>query len=59
MDTKKLLWIPAIAGLVLTILPAFLTFWGAIPFEQHKVLMTIGVFLWFFTAPFALRKKAE
>jgi len=57
MTAKKLLWIPAIAGLVLTILPSVLAFSGAIPFEQHKWLMTIGTILWLVTAPFILSKK--
>lgn len=59
MSTKKLLWIPAIAGLVLTILPSIMTFYGALSFETNKWLMTVGTLLWLGAAPFLLGKTAE
>lgn len=44
------------AGLVLTLVPSFLVFGGAITFQLHKQLMLIGAVLWFITAPFWLGK---
>jgi hypothetical protein len=49
---KLLSW----AGLLLTIVPAFLVFNGYISFETHTRLMLAGMLLWFLTAPFRTQK---
>ncbi len=56
---KILLSIISVVGLLLTIIPAFLVFFGSISLEQNKNLMLVGTILWFLTAPFWLNKKTE
>jgi hypothetical protein len=56
---RNLLKIISLAGLLLTLLPAVLYFYGQIAFEQHKSLMLLGTFAWFATAPFWMNKKAK
>lgn len=49
-------------GLLLTILPAFLHFYGVIEFEQHKPITLMGTTLYLLSAPFWMnktKKKAE
>lgn len=46
-------------GLLLTVIPSFLVFSGAIELAAHKHLMWIGMVLWFVTAPFWVKKGAE
>lgn len=45
----------SLAGLVLTVVPAFLVFAGTLTWSQHATLMVIGTVLWFATAPFWMR----
>ena len=47
-----LLKLASFLGLALTVIPAFLVFAGAIPWETHALLMLAGTILWFATAPF-------
>ena len=54
---KKLLVILSIAGLVLTILPSVLVFYGVITMKSHFHLMIAGMILWFATAPFWMKSK--
>ncbi len=54
---KSLLKIVSIIGLIATIVPSFLVFWGVITLDSNKVLMIIGTLLWFSTAPFWMNKK--
>lgn len=56
---KILLKILSALGLLLTLLPAILTFNGIISFDQYKLLMLIGAILWFTTAPFWVDEKKE
>ncbi|GAA4413295.1 hypothetical protein GCM10023187_41420 [Nibrella viscosa] len=44
-------------GLLLTVMPAFLVFYGVLSLDNHKLLMLIGMLLWFVTAPFWILKK--
>ena len=53
----KLLKVLSAIGLVLSLLPAFLSFGGVISFEQYKVLLVIGTMVWFATAPSWINKK--
>ena len=55
---KSLLKIVSLIGLLATIIPSFLVFWGVISLDSNKVLMIIGTLLWFSTAPFWMNKKA-
>ncbi|MGF1638844.1 MAG: hypothetical protein ACFCUU_17345 [Cyclobacteriaceae bacterium] len=47
----------SIVALALTIVPSILTFAGHITMETNKILMAIGMVLWFGTAPFWMGKK--
>ncbi|ACY47589.1 hypothetical protein [Rhodothermus marinus] len=46
-------------GLVLTVAPSWLVFAGRITWEMHADLMLVGTALWFATAPFWMRSKAD
>jgi uncharacterized membrane protein len=54
---KILIKILSIAGLVLTLVPAFLVFSQELDLATSKNLMLIGTILWFASAPFAFGKK--
>lgn len=45
-------------GLALTVMPAFFVFAGKITWGTHAKLMFIGTLLWFFTAPFWIKKRS-
>ena len=47
----------AYIALLATIVPAVLVFFGAIELEIHKNIMTVGMILWFVTAPLYMNKK--
>jgi hypothetical protein len=47
---KRLLQLLALAGLVLTLLPSFLYFGGAIDHDAVLTMMTCGTALWFIGA---------
>ena len=47
----------ALIGLLATITPPILVFYGAIELEMHKVIMATGMILWFITAPFLKKRK--
>ncbi len=49
-------WI-SFAGLALTLVPAFLVFFGQIDLAAHKSWMLGGTLLWFATAPLWMRKR--
>jgi hypothetical protein len=42
----------SVVGLLLTVLPAFAVFAGAITWQTHATLMLVGTVLWFAAAPF-------
>lgn len=46
-------------GLALTVVPAFLVFYGAITWGTHANLMIVGMILWFGTAPFWMKPKKD
>lgn len=54
---KILLSFLGLIALLATILPSILVFSGAIESETHKTVMTIGMILWFVTAPFFMKRK--
>ncbi len=54
---KILLISIALIGLLATILPSILVFSGAIEPGTHKTIMSIGMILWFVTAPFFMKRK--
>ena len=41
----------SLAGLLLTVVPAFLVFAGTVAWATHAWLMLVGTVLWFATAP--------
>jgi len=54
---KILIRVIAVLGLLLTIVPAVLVFQGAIVWKTHAQLMSVGMVLWFMTAPSIMKKK--
>jgi thiosulfate reductase cytochrome b subunit len=56
--TALLKWI-SFLGLALTVAPAFFVFNGAIAWETHATWMLVGTLLWFVTAPFWMRERAD
>jgi hypothetical protein len=54
---KILVKILSIAGLALTLIPAFLVFSQDVDLATNKNLMLLGTILWFASAPFAFGKK--
>ena len=55
---KTVLKLLSYIALGLTIIPSLLVWHGIISWNLNADLMTVGVFLWFGTAPFWM-KKAE
>ena len=54
--TKKILQTASFCGLALSVIPAFLVTGGAMEKETYLDLMLIGMFLWFGTAVFWIKK---
>ena len=44
-------------GLIVTVVPSMLVFSGMVELETHKVMMLIGMILWFITAPFWMNRQ--
>jgi len=44
-------------GLLATVVPSFLVFGGTIELQTHITMMSIGMILWFVTAPFWMGRK--
>lgn len=49
---KTLVKLISAVGLALTVVPALLVFAGTITWSNHATLMTVGMVVWFVTAPF-------
>ncbi len=45
----------SLLGLLLTLIPSFLVFYKVIDRPTHFILMLIGTFLWFVSAPFWMK----
>jgi hypothetical protein len=56
---KTILKIISFIGLILTLVPSFIVFSGAMTLDMHKWLMLLGTLLWFVTAPFWMNKKTS
>ncbi|MEX0771086.1 MAG: hypothetical protein WD035_10155 [Balneolaceae bacterium] len=54
---KTVLKIISVIGLLLTVVPSVLVFTRTIAIDEHKVLMIVGMFLWFLSAPFWMKEK--
>ena len=54
---KPILMIVSFLGLLLTVGPSFLVYYGVINFETHKTVALIGTILWIGTAPFWMNKS--
>jgi len=54
-----LLKLASYAGLALTIIPSVLVLAGSLPPNDHKIMATAGMGLWFFTAPFWINKQGK
>ncbi|GAB4109526.1 MAG: hypothetical protein Kow001_09690 [Acidobacteriota bacterium] len=52
---KLLLKALSLAGLVMTVVPAFLVLYGTLTWTAHARLMVVGMVFWFATAPFWMK----
>lgn len=48
----------SLLGLLFTVIPSFLVFYDVIDKPTHFNLMTVGVLLWFTTAPFWMKNPS-
>ncbi|MCG5052925.1 MAG: hypothetical protein KA712_08190 [Myxococcales bacterium] len=46
-------------GLGLTVIPSLLVMWGRLPLETNKMLMTVGMVVWFASSLAVGRLKAR
>ncbi|MCB0564175.1 MAG: hypothetical protein KDD01_07345 [Phaeodactylibacter sp.] len=53
---RTILGILALSGLLLTLLPSTLVFAGVISAPVNKILMAVGMLLWFTMAPFWIKR---
>jgi len=56
---RTLLKIISYIGLILTVIPSILYFMEKISQETSNDLMTLGMILWFVSAPFWINSKVE
>lgn len=56
---RMLAIILALLGLLLTVVPSFLVFYGAMVWKTHVQLMFAGMVLWFVFAPVGMKKYSE
>ena len=53
----KIIWIIiSCIGLLASVLPSILVFYGVVELQTHKTMMLVGMILWFVTAPSWLKK---
>jgi hypothetical protein len=57
--TKRILQIISFLGLLLTLIPPVLYFYGRISHDRQNVLMLTGMILWFSTSVFWLGAKEK
>lgn len=55
---KRVLQVISFIGLALTIVPSILVMKGILTLQHHFWLMSIGMILWFATAPFWMKSKS-
>ena len=55
---RILLIAASVGGLLLTVVPAMLVFWGAIAFPLHAKLMAVGTLAWFASAPLWMKRES-
>jgi len=55
---KTVLKIISLIGLILTLVPSFLVFYGVIDKTMHFQLMVVGVIAWFASAPFWMKNPS-
>ncbi|EAZ80442.1 hypothetical protein [Algoriphagus machipongonensis] len=56
---KTILKIASYIALAMTIIPPIMYFKSAISLDSSHLYMTLGMLLWFGTAPFWINKKTE
>lgn len=56
---KNLSKVLSLLGLLLTLLPAILYFYGMLSADMHKLLMAAGMFLWFLSAPVWMNTSSD
>jgi hypothetical protein len=54
---KTILKIISFAGLSLTVIPSILVLYGVIDIQTNFVLMAVGMFIFFGSAPFWMKSK--
>lgn len=55
---KKILMTISYLGLLLTLVPSILVLNGILEIKNHYWLMTVGMVLWFASAPFWMKSKS-
>lgn len=55
---KPIIKIISLLGLVLTLIPSFLVFYGITSLDNNKLLMLLGTIIWFVTAPSWMNEKS-
>ena len=53
---RTLLGLAALIGLILTLIPSVFVFTGTISAQTNKMLMGIGMLVWFVLAPFWMKR---
>lgn len=56
---RKILVLISVAGLGLTVIPAFMVLNGTLAWESHSALMILGMILWFGSSPFWMGKGSQ
>jgi len=54
---RLIVYVIAFFGLILTIVPSVLVFYGRMSMNMNTQLLFIGMILWFVFAPFVMKKK--
>ena len=54
---RLIVYVIAFFGLILTIVPSVLVFYGRMSMSMNTQLLFIGMILWFIFAPFVMKKK--
>ncbi len=56
---KNILKLVSLIGLLLTVVPSILYFYGSLSFDMHKWLMALGAVVWFSSAPFWMNQATD
>jgi len=54
---RLIVFVIALFGLILTIVPSVFVFYGRMSMDMNTQLLFIGMIFWFVFAPFGMKKK--